>query len=208
MPPAGTINPTSTAEPTSPAEAQTPGAGGASAAPTPSQPQSPALLNGGGFDTPTAQSQQQMATQQSTNTSLPEVVNQYLNPLSGQLFFPWPLEDKIRSGALASNQILQEQGVDPKGYDPAEEEERKRKEEEERKEKEEEEKRQLEEKERRMREERERMRRQQEEWRKASAPEASPDRAGPSRSNIGLAEKKQFQFASLDDLDDDDDDDD
>ena len=41
--------------------------------------------------------------------------------------------DKIRAGALASNQLPLEQGIDPRGYDPAKEEERKLKEEEERK---------------------------------------------------------------------------
>ena len=155
-------------------------------------------------------------TQQSTmsgNTVLPEHVHQYINPLSGQLFFPWPLEDNIRAGALASNQILAEQGIDPKGYDPAEEEERTRREEEERKQKEEEERIEQEEREKKLREERERVRRErelqrqkeQEEWRRASLV------GGPQRENKAPAgppqQKAQFQFTSLDDLDDDDDDD-
>jgi hypothetical protein len=189
----------------------------ASAAPTPSavtpsQTNSPAVLNGG------AQSSfEQLPTQQSTtsvNTVLPEPITQWLNPLSGQLFFPWPLEDKIRSGALASNQMLVEQGIEPKGYDPVEVEERKRKEEEERKEKEEKEKLEREERERKLREERERVRqererqreKQQEEWRRASVAAGAPGAPGLSRSGTGLGEKKQFQFTSLDDLDDDDDD--
>jgi len=204
MPPAGTS--TTSPEIQTPADMATPSA---SAAPTPSQPLSPAV-NGTGTPLPTQQTAVG-TTQQSavtTNTSLPDVVSQYLNPLSGQLFFPWPLEDKIRNGALASNQILAEKGIDPRGYDPAEEEERQRKAEEEQKEREEQEKRELEERERRLREERERQRRererQQEEWRKASVSGPSPERA-PSRSNTG--EKKQFQFRSLDDdLDEDDED--
>lgn len=158
---------------------------------------------------------QQTAT--SANTTLPEQMSQYLNPLSGQVFFPWPLEDKIRSGALASIQILAEQGIDPKGFDPVEEEERKRKEEEERKEREERERVEREEKERKMREERERERRErekrreqeQEEWRRASiAGGVAPGPPGVNRTNTAASEKKQFQFTSLDDLDDDDDDDD
>ncbi|KFH41840.1 Mediator of RNA polymerase II transcription subunit-like protein [Hapsidospora chrysogenum ATCC 11550] len=211
MPPAGTLKPPSGTSATTP-EIQTPAdmaTPSASAAPTPSQPLSPAV-NGASTPLPTQQAVVG-ATQQSavtTNTSLPDVVSQYLNPLSGQLFFPWPLEDKIRNGALASNQILAEKGIDPRGYDPAEEEERQRKAEEEQKEREEQEKRELEERERRLREERERQRRererQQEEWRKASMSGPSPERA-PSRSNTG--EKKQFQFRSLDDdLDEDDED--
>lgn len=188
----------------------------ASAAPTPSavtpsQPHSPAILNG------TVQPSSEQPTQQTTtsvNTGLPEGMSQWLNPLSGQLFFPWPLEDKIRSGALASNQMLAEQGIDPKGYDPVEEEERKRKEEEERKEREEKEKLEREERERKLREERERVRqererqleKQQEEWRRASVVGGPSGAPGANRGTSGPGEKKQFQFTSLDDLDDDDDD--
>lgn len=214
MPPAGTIStfaaPTETQTPVAdsqPQSAVTP------SAPNSSQVQSPAVMNG------TPQMGSEPPTQQTTlsaNTGLPEGMNQYLNPLSGQLFFPWPLEDKIRSGSLASNQILTEQGIDPKGYDPVEEEERKRKEEEERKEREEKERQEREEREKKMREERERLRlererqreKEQEEWRRASLVAGGP--AGPpgsNKTNTGPAEKKQFQFTNLDDLDDDDDDD-
>jgi hypothetical protein len=156
---------------------------------------------------------QQNAT--ALNTSLPEAMSQYLNPLSGQLFFPWPLEDKIRSGSLASYQVLIEQGIDPKGYDPAMEEEIKRKEEEDRMAKEDQEKAERETREKQLREEREKARiereRQREKdqaaWRRASVAVGHPDGSGPSRTNTGMAEKKQFQFTNLDDLDDDDDDD-
>lgn len=143
-------------------------------------------------------------------TTLPEALTQYLNPLSGQVFFPWPLEDKIRSGALAANQMLTEQGIDPRGFDPVAEEERKKNEEEERKEREEKETKEREEKERQLLEERERLRVEREkqrekeaaEWRRSSTAEGA-GAAGPKP-----AEKKQFQFTNLDDLDDDDDDDD
>ncbi|KAG5933817.1 hypothetical protein E4U53_000856 [Claviceps sorghi] len=177
----------------------------------PSQPQSPAM-NGTPAVSPDQPTQQ---TAMSTNTSLPEGMSQYLNPLSGQLFFPWPLENSIRSGALASYQMLLEQGVDPTGYDPATEEERKRKEEEERKAKEEREQAEREAREKQLREERERARlererqreKEQEAWRRASLIGNQADGPVPPRPHAGAGDKKQFQFTSLDDLDDDDDDD-
>ena len=210
MPPAATINSLPPA-----VESQTPAPDSqlqsavTAAAPTPSQTQSPAAVNG--MSRQFEQSTQQTAL--SMNTSLPEVMTQYLNPLSGQAFLPWPLEDKIRSGSLASNQILVERGIEPRGYDPAEEEERKRKEEEERKEKEEKEKADREERERKIMEEREKARqererqreREQAEWRRGSvvAGPAAPV-PGLSRTDTAPGEKKQFQFTNLDDLDDDD----
>lgn len=218
MPPASIIKDTraGTQSPASPDGGQTPQPGGwdgiasaggsqqntgvvPSAAATPSQPQSPAL--NGLVTTPFSFLQQS----QNTITTLPEVITQYLNPLSGQVFYPWPMEEKIRSGALASNQILSEQGIDPRGYDPAEEEERKLREEEERKEGEERERLAQEEEERRRREEAERRRREreleQEKWRASTAAASSPTQ--PTNSG----ERSQFRFASMDDdLDDDDDD--
>lgn len=181
-------------------------------APTPSLTQSPVAMNG------VSQLSSEPQTQQSatnTNISLPEGMSQYLNPLSGQLFFPWPLEDKVRMGALASNQLLAEQGIDPKGYDPVLEEDRKRKEEEDRKEKEEQEAREREEREKKMKEEMERLRKERERqrekeqaaWRRASDVTGGSDPAGPARGGAAPGEKKQFQFTNLDDLDDDDDDD-
>lgn len=214
MPDASTIRATrgATQSPASPDGGQTPqpaveGGGGSqqntsvmpSAAATPSQPQSPAVVNGT-LPTPFAI----QPSTQPTITSLPEIMTQYLNPLSGQIFYPWPLDEKIRTGALASNQILTEQGIDPRGYDPAEEEERKLKEEEERKEQEEKERIEREEEEKRKRDEMERRRRErereQEKWRASAPSGSSPDRP------VTTGEKKQFQFTSLDDdLDDDDD---
>lgn len=171
---------------------------------TPNPMQSPAPANG-----VIEQSTQQ--AQASLHTSLPDSLNQFLNPLSGQLFFPWPLEDKIRSGALASNQILLEQGIDPRGYDPVAEEDRKRKEEEERKEKEEKEKQERAEREKeaeRNRQERQRqIEKQQAEWRRASTAAGASGDAAISAPLSAKAEKKQFQFTNLDDLDDDDDED-
>ena len=208
LPPAGTIKSVATmsgvqtpAPDSQPQSAMTP------TVPTPS----PAPVNG------VSQAGSELPTQQTTtsaNISLPEGMTQFLNPLSGQIFFPWPTEDKIRSGSLASNQALIEKGIDPKGYDPADEEERKQKEVVERKEREEREKLEHEERERRAREERERERRErelqrereQEAWRRASVAGDSVIPAPVARNNAGAGEKKQFQFVNLDDLDDDDDD--
>ncbi|KAH7016891.1 vitamin-D-receptor interacting mediator subunit 4-domain-containing protein [Ilyonectria destructans] len=213
MPPAGTINglPPSPDIQTPLPDSQAPSVMTPSAPPS-SQVQSPAVMNG------TPQMTSEPPTQQTTmsaNTVLPEIMSQYLNPLSGQLFFPWPLEDKIRAGSLASNQVLSEQGIDPKGYDPVEEEERKRREEEERKEKEENERLELEERERKMREERERVRQErerqrekdQESWRRSSIAGGASAQPSANRAPTGPATTKQFQFTNLDDLDDDDDED-
>ncbi|KND92050.1 Mediator of RNA polymerase II transcription subunit 4 [Tolypocladium ophioglossoides CBS 100239] len=212
MPPAATINAGGSPSPETqtPAPDSQPQSAMTPSVRTPSQTQSP-VANG------TSQLMSEQATQQtamSMNTSLPEGMSQYLNPLSGQFFFPWPLEDKIRSGSLASYQILAEQGIDPKGYDPATEEERKRQKEEERKAKEAREKAEREEREKQMREERERLRvererqreKEKEEWRRASIAGGQPEAPGLARANTGVGEKKQFQFTNLDDLDDDDDD--
>lgn len=227
MPPAATINASAsmplsgaqTPNAESQSQAVTPAAAMTPAAVTPSQTQSPAGINGA-LSQQQGQPEQQPSSQQgggsSLLTSLPEGMAQYLNPLSGQVFFPWPQEDKIRSGALASNQMLIEQGIDPRGYDPVAEEERKQKEEAERKEREEQEAREREERERQLHEERERARKErerqrekeQEEWRRASIAAGGPGDAGaPSQPASGAPEKKQFQFTNLDDLDDDDDDD-
>lgn len=204
MPPASTIY--AAGPPAVQSELQTPIDGGRQsmtpAAATPSMAQSPAVGN-------TSALQAQPAA---GITRLPDAMAQYLNPLSGQHFFPWPQEDKIRSGALASNQLLVEQGIDPKGFDPVLEQERKKKEEEERKDKEEQEAKERAEKERVLREEREQARLEREkqrekeaaEWRRAS--EAGGE--VPAGAAEKKPEKKQFQFTNLDDLDDDDDDDD
>ncbi|KAH7238460.1 vitamin-D-receptor interacting mediator subunit 4-domain-containing protein [Fusarium tricinctum] len=223
MPPAGTIKavpPTPDGPDGQTPGVQTPGPDSQTAsvmtpsAPPSSQVQSPAVMNGG-----TPQVSQEPATQQSAlsaNTNLPNEWTQFLNPLTDQIFLPWPNDLQIGAGALASNQVLLEQGINPKGYDPAEEEERKRREEEERKQKEEEDRIAQEEREKKIREERERQRiererqreKDQEAWRRASlvgGPSAAP---GEQRSPTGPPpQKAQFQFTNLDDLDDDDDDD-
>lgn len=200
MPPASTIY--AAGPPAVQSELQTPIDGHqsmTSAAATPSVAQSPAVGN-------TA-----LQAQSGGITRLPVAMAQYLNPLSGQHFFPWPQEDKIRSGALASNQLLVEQGIDPKGFDPVLEEERKKKEEEERKDKEEQEAKERAEKERALLAEREKARLEREKQREKEAAEwRRASEAGESTAPVDKKpqpEKKQFQFTNLDDLDDDDDDD-
>jgi hypothetical protein len=137
------------------------------------------------------------------STALPEHMLRATNLLDGAQFYPWPTEQQIRSGALAACQRLADQGIDPKNYDPDEQERL-------RKEVELEQQRQAaaEEEARRERErlaaeqrqkERERIARERE---AEAAQRAVPD---PSAGNSAPAPRKQFQFAGG--LDDDDDDD-
>lgn len=146
-------------------------------------------------------------------TALPDEWTRFLDPLTDTTFQPWPTEDKIRGGALAAIQALMQQGVDPRGFDPAEEEARRMREEEERRVQEEQEAREREENLRRMREEqarvarerqRERERAQEEAMRRGSMAYGSGEGvvAGPSPTT---ARPAQTQFQFLDDLDDDDD---
>lgn len=174
-------------------------------------------LTSNGAPTPAApsQSQGQQGTQATANsgaTALPKEWTQFLDPLTGHVFLPWPTEDKIRVGALASIQNLVEEGIDPRGYDPAEEEARRQREEQERREQEEREAVEREENLRKMREEqarvarerqRERERLQEEALRRGSTGADGPSPGGAAASNE--PQKKQFQFMGGD-LDDDDDD--
>jgi Vitamin-D-receptor interacting Mediator subunit 4 len=46
-------------------------------------------------------------------------MTEWLNPLAGvPSFVPWPTEETIKRGALASIQVLLDQGVDPATFDP------------------------------------------------------------------------------------------
>ena len=171
-----------------------------------STPGGDTIMNGGtqtqtpvGTQPPTPLSQQlqvsEFPTQVTTTTtsfhSLPE--HFALNPMAGVVFVPWPTEEQIRMGNLANNQILAEEGIDIKGYDPAKEEERKKLEEEERKAVEEGEKRKREERERKVNEMMEKSRREREQTMRRES------------TTRPTGEKKQFQFTSIDDMDDDDD---
>lgn len=177
-------------------------------APSGATPGGAAVANGAG--TPAAQPQPQQQP-----TALPDAWTRFLDPLTDTTFQPWPTEDKIRGGALAAIQGLLQQGVDPRGFDPAEEEARRMREEEERRVQEEREAREREENLRRMREEqarvarerqRERERAQEEAMRRGSVAlgggAADSGAGGPSPTT---ARPAQTQFQFLDDLDDDDD---
>ncbi|KAK3352262.1 vitamin-D-receptor interacting mediator subunit 4-domain-containing protein [Lasiosphaeria hispida] len=137
----------------------------------------------------------------SSATELPVHLKPMVNLHDGALFFPWPGEDKIRSGALASYQALADRGVDPRGYDPEEEEARRVEEERAKKEAEEAARVEREEAERRMREERERMARDRERARQEA------ERRGSVAVGGARVTTAKSQFTFLDGLDDDDDDD-
>lgn len=55
---------------------------------------------------------------------LPPHLKPAVNPLHDAAFHPWPTEGQIRSGALAALQRLVDAGIEPRGYDPEEEERR------------------------------------------------------------------------------------
>ncbi len=55
---------------------------------------------------------------QTTATALPIHVKEMSDPLAGIQFCPWPTDDFIRSGALASIQLLVNSGIDPANFDP------------------------------------------------------------------------------------------
>ncbi|KAG9239014.1 vitamin-D-receptor interacting mediator subunit 4-domain-containing protein [Amylocarpus encephaloides] len=61
--------------------------------------------------------------QQMSQTSLPADIAQHLNVEASMPFIPWPNEDTIRRGALASIEILINKGVDPATFDPEKSEE-------------------------------------------------------------------------------------
>lgn len=139
-------------------------------------------------------------TKATAEAKLPEHLKPAVNPLHDAHFHPWPTEAQIRSGALAAIQQLAEMGIDPKGYDPAEEERKKREEEQARKEAEERARQEREAAERRMREERERMARERE---RARQMEGGLDRRDSVA--VGRAKPKQFTFLGADDDDEDED---
>jgi hypothetical protein len=137
------------------------------------------------------------------STALPEHMLRATNLLDGSQFYPWPTEQQIRSGALAACQRLADQGIDPKNYDPDEQERLK-------KEAELEQQRQAaaEEEARRERDRLAAEQRQKERERAAREREAEAAQrtiSDPNAGNPASAPRKQFQFAGG--LDDDDDDD-
>lgn len=178
---------------------------------------------GGGAATPNPQANDNGNTQQSASlppppppgpTDLPADWDRFLDPLTGVTFVPWPNEQLIRTGALASIEGIARQGIDPKGYDPIEEEARRQREEEERREQEEIEAREREEKVRVAREEQGRVarerqaarQRQHEEFLRRGAEEDEYGRPPGSMSEAapGPGPRQQFQFMQDDDDEDDD----
>jgi hypothetical protein len=69
--------------------------------------------------TPTTQ-QINQATNQNSQTAIPDLWLPMLNPEQNIPFVPWPSEDTIRRGALASIELLINKGVDPATFDPEE----------------------------------------------------------------------------------------
>jgi hypothetical protein len=195
----------STAKPDSGAETPNVPTSGAG---TPNGVGTPAQVNGAA-STPAMNGD--LASQQ-TNATLPDGLQAHLNPLANVDFIPWPNEDLLRQGALANIQYLQDQGINPQGYDPAAEEARKKREEDEAKEREEQERLQREENERKFREQRERARIEEEKAREESFRRASVTQAAGAGSGAGSSppppapqQQKQFQFMGGDDDDDDSD---
>lgn len=205
------------------------------AAPTPAPGAATPLGNGAATPAPQSQSQQQQSqqqpsTQQTNGTALPDEWARFLDPLTDQTFYPWPTEEKIRMGALASIQALLDQGIDPRGFDPAEEEARRQREEEMRREQEEKEAAEREENLRRMREEQARVARERQRERERAQEEAArrgssgapatgdrgPEGAGGAGADAGAGAAggrpaggasdaaKQFHFMADDDDDDED----
>lgn len=147
-------------------------------------------------------------------TDLPADWERFLDPLTGMTFVPWPHEEAIRGGALASIEGIARQGIDPRGYDPLEEEARRQREEEERREREEIEAREREEKVRVAREEQARVARERQAERQRQHEEAvrrgAEENAGYGGASGSISPTvpregpRQFQFMEDDDDDDDD----
>ncbi len=140
---------------------------------------------------------------------IPPHLQPAVNPLHDAAFHPWPTEGKIRSGGLAAIQRLVERGIDPRGYDPAEEERKLKEAEQAKREAEERARQEREEAERRMREERERMARERERARQMEGAGGSLDRreSVAAFGRAGAQKPKQFTFLGADDDDDEDEDD-
>ncbi|KAK0627455.1 vitamin-D-receptor interacting mediator subunit 4-domain-containing protein [Immersiella caudata] len=138
------------------------------------------------------------ATVTSQATELPMQLKQVVNPGEGSVFYAWPIEGDVRGGGLAGYQQLFDSGIDPKGYDPEEEERRKKEEEQAKKEAEERARLEREEADRRMREEQARMARERERDRQLEAERRGSVAGGPKPTN------QQFSFLGMDDDDDDD----
>ena len=97
----------------------------------PSATQTPNASFNNGVGTPSVNGEVlvSQATVTSTATEMPLELKAAANPGEGAVFYPWPFEEDVRTGGLAGYQQLFDSGINPKGYDPEEEEKRKREEE-------------------------------------------------------------------------------
>jgi len=122
--------------PTTPADtaaqtpaAATPAAGGSGTAgvgtpmpaSTPAATGGAAMVNGGGA-TPAAQpASQELGSQPTAATTMPDYMEKTMNQHTGRPFFPWVPEDALFRGSLASNQSYIDRDINIVGYDPEEE---------------------------------------------------------------------------------------
>ncbi|TRX88214.1 hypothetical protein FHL15_010903 [Xylaria flabelliformis] len=209
--------------PSAPETAATTPAGGTPNGATPQpQPQQPTI---NGVDASSQPTTTTTTTGGGGGTDLPETLATFLNPHSAYTFVPWPSEEQVRHGAIASLAYMAEQGIEAEGYDPEVEKARQEREDEERKAAEDRERAEREDRERHMREEQARARaerekirekEQEEAWRRASVTVGASAAAGAgSGSGSGSTApapavqpqtqpKAQFQFMGDDDDDDDD----
>lgn len=76
---------------------------------------------------PPALSQEQTPQQSQAISALdPEYLHSLNQPFAPRQFLPWARDDEIRTGALATLQALLDNGIDPEGWDPELEEQKKR----------------------------------------------------------------------------------
>ncbi|KAI0006243.1 hypothetical protein F4779DRAFT_620758 [Xylariaceae sp. FL0662B] len=196
MPPAGAMNHT----PSDPQQKVEPGATETAATtpgetPNGTQPQSASEIPGHAIQQALEPASQPAVT--SSGTTLPEHLSAHLNPNLGLEFIPWPNEEQVRKGAIASIAYIVEKGIDPENYDPEEEAARKKREDDAREQQRAAEK-----------------QKQQEDRARPPAPQRREEGADRQRPSDGMAgnasstsptgERKQFQFMGDDDDDDDD----
>ncbi|CAD6501173.1 BgTH12-01427 [Blumeria graminis f. sp. triticale] len=119
--------------------------------------------------------------------------SEYLNPHSNMSWTPWPSDETIRRGALASIQILLDQGINPATFDPEKSAE-------------------LEMERKRIVEEEDRLRLEKERKQLLENPASAMPPAMTAATNIvperRNTQPKVFQLETFDDEDDDDDDED
>jgi hypothetical protein len=68
--------------------------------------------------TPTNGAVQTSQETTASGTALPQHLTDHLNSSAEIQFIPWPTQEAIRKGALASIQVLLDQGIDPATFDP------------------------------------------------------------------------------------------